>query len=153
MPGPMKPDVRFVVRRLCVPVLATSVEFATVGLPNGNQPCVVPSSKSVERVPVSAAIFVVTSGSLLGAPPFAQPMATTTGDNEARTRSPLTLFILFSIKVFTTNEDANTPENHRPGHYRLSQPLQAMTTTEIRNIPLGSSCRHSLCRLARRWLR
>ena len=44
----MKLAVRFVVWRLCVPVNATSVELATVGLPNGNQPCALPSSKSKE---------------------------------------------------------------------------------------------------------
>jgi len=32
----MKLAVRLVVFRLCVPVFATSVELATVGLPNGN---------------------------------------------------------------------------------------------------------------------
>ncbi len=42
----MKLAVRFVVLRLCVPVFATSVELATVGLPNANQGCVAPSSKS-----------------------------------------------------------------------------------------------------------
>ena len=42
----MKLAVRFVVLRLCVPVNATSVELATVGLPNGNQPCAEQSSKS-----------------------------------------------------------------------------------------------------------
>src|SRR3954464_9425030 len=77
MPGPMKPDVRFVVRRLCVPVFATSVELATVGLPNGNQPCAVPSSKSVENVPVSAEATCWTSGSAVGALSVEHPTATT----------------------------------------------------------------------------
>jgi hypothetical protein len=44
----MKLAVRFVVRRLCVPVNAVSAALATVGLPKGNQPWAVPSSKSKE---------------------------------------------------------------------------------------------------------
>ena len=44
----MKLAVRFVIFKLCVPVNAASVELTTVGLPNGNQPSVAPSSKSYE---------------------------------------------------------------------------------------------------------
>jgi hypothetical protein len=80
----MKPDVRFVVRRLCVPVLATSVEFVTVGLPNGNQPCVVPSSKSVESVPVSAEATCWTSGPDAGDLSVEHPTATTPSHNDLK---------------------------------------------------------------------
>jgi hypothetical protein len=51
----MKVAVRFVVFKLCVPLNAMSVEFATVGLPNANHPCGVPSSKSLEIGALKAA--------------------------------------------------------------------------------------------------
>ena len=54
MLGPMNPEVRFVVLRLWVPVNACSVEFVSVGLPNGFQVCSVPSSQSNWRIPVRA---------------------------------------------------------------------------------------------------
>jgi hypothetical protein len=72
----MNVAVRFVVRRLCVPVLATTVELATVGLPNGNQPCVVPSSKSSWIGPVKAAAVLRTFSWLRGgSEPVVQPNA------------------------------------------------------------------------------
>src|SRR3954470_15229446 len=99
MPGPMKPDVRFVVRRLCVPVLATSVELVTVGLPNGNQPCVVPSSKSVESAPVSAETTCWTSGSAVGALSVEHPTATTPSHSDTHRETTVSERTTFTMPL------------------------------------------------------
>ncbi len=79
----MKLAVRFVVFRLCVPVNACSVEFASVGLPNGNQFCVVPSSKSFCIGPVRAPDMVSVGSADVWRPsePAVQPSPYKTTDN------------------------------------------------------------------------
>src|SRR5215510_3132957 len=96
MPGPLKVAVRFVVLRLCVPVSACSVELASVGEPNGNQPPREPSSQSL-WIDVSAAMLWATLGASGGpASSLEQPNAATETDNEAkrvsRRQLPISIF-------------------------------------------------------------
>src|SRR5262249_5886325 len=88
MPGPLKVAVRFVVFRLCVPVSACSVEVVRVGLPNGNQPCSVPSAQSLWML-VNAPMPTVSDGSGGGAS-LEQATAATTKHNEATISGRLT---------------------------------------------------------------
>src|ERR1041384_5554231 len=78
MAGPMNVAVRFVIFRLCVPVFACSVTFVSVGLPNGNQPCAVPSSQSFCIGPVNAdeTVCVVSVSAVSGAASQLRPPAT-----------------------------------------------------------------------------
>src|SRR5580765_8435928 len=96
MPGPMNVAVRFVTLRLCVPVSACSVEFVSVGLPNGNHPCVVPSSQSF-WIDVSATATVpVSSG---GAGSLEQPAIWSATNEEAKTISQRHLRIQCSPSI------------------------------------------------------
>src|SRR5262245_60332067 len=98
MPGPMKVAVRFVTLRLCVPVSACSVEFVSVGLPNGNHPCVVPSSQSF-WIDVSATAMVPVSEGGVGAGSLEQPTISVAKNDEAKTTSPRDLRIRVSPPI------------------------------------------------------
>src|SRR6185312_7710777 len=84
MLGPMNPAVRPVVSKLCVPVLATTVELLSDTPPRGTQPSFPPSSKSAESVPVSAAATCSVSGSPAGALSVEHATATTPKPTDAK---------------------------------------------------------------------
>src|SRR6185369_3489485 len=98
MLGPMKPEVRPVVFRLCVPVNAASVELVRTGLPNGPQPCSVPSSKSLLMGPVSAADVAASLSVWPGSEPGMQPNATTTHES-AQPRNNVLVLICSPVKL------------------------------------------------------
>jgi hypothetical protein len=97
----MKPDVRPVVSKLCVPVLATTVELLIeTPLPRGTQPSVPPSSKSAESVPVNAEATCSTSPPELGALSAEQPTPTTPSHTEAKVNERIDFTMSLSLSNF-----------------------------------------------------